>query len=61
MRTDEAYFLWWDITSTSWNISEVLGTQGALYWQHIDPSITGLYSPQGTATGDATVALGEHP
>lgn len=49
------WYLWWDGVDT-WTISTVLGTEGAAYWTRVDPAIEGVYSPGGTATGDATVA-----
>lgn len=55
VRADDGYYIWWDGTDT-WTISTVLGTVGTDYWTRTDPNINGVYSPGGTATGDATVA-----
>lgn len=60
-REDGNYFLWWKPLDSSWNISELLGDEGVESWKLIDPCPAGVYTPQGTATGDATVILGEHP
>jgi len=54
------YFIWWDGVDT-WVISEVLGDKGLLSWERTFPEIIGVYGPEGTATGDATVALGDAP
>jgi len=58
-RRIAGYFIWWDGVD-SWIISEVLGTVGALSWKRTDPNIIGVYGPEGTATGDATISLGDH-
>ncbi len=50
------WYIWWDGIDT-WNISTLRGTQGADYWTRTDPLIEGLYSPGGTAIGDATVTV----
>jgi len=50
------WYIWWDNVDT-WNISTVQGTQGTNYWTRTNPAIAGVYSPGGTAVGDATVAL----
>ena len=60
-RADGGYFIWWDLPTTSWNISVLLGTPGEAYWQNIGSYPDGIYSPMGTATGDATATIGEHP
>ena len=49
------WFIWWDGIDT-WKISTVRGTEGVNWWDRNDPSIEGVYSPAGTAVGDATVA-----
>lgn len=54
-KADDAYSLWWDGID-SWIISAVLGTKGTDYWSREDPNIIGVYTPNGEATGDATVA-----
>lgn len=48
------WFIWWDGID-SWKISTVRGTEGADFWTRNDPAIEGVYTPGGTATGDATV------
>lgn len=59
-RIDGAYFLWWELPGEAWILSEVLGVKGANYWHRAFPDIVGLYVPEGTYTGDATVAVGTH-
>lgn len=59
-RADGAYYLWYD-GITDWNISVLYSIPGADYWTRTDPNLVGLYAPQGNATGNATVILGEHP
>jgi hypothetical protein len=59
-RRVAGYFMWWDGTD-SWYISAVLGTPGAGYWKRTNASPVGVFTHGGTATGDATVAAGEHP
>jgi len=49
------WFIWWDGIN-SWKISTVRGTEGANFWTRANPAIEGVYTPGGTATGDATVA-----
>ncbi|MBA7482934.1 hypothetical protein ES707_18438 [subsurface metagenome] len=59
-RTDGGFFIWWD-GNTKWTISILLGIQGEA-WQELeaaDPA--GVYTIGGTATGECTVAAGEHP
>lgn len=56
----ESFYLWWDGTD-SWIISAALGVTGADYHKRTDPAIVGVYSPEGAATGDATVAEGYTP
>jgi len=60
-RNDGAFYLWWLEITDRWYISELLGDPGTSYWDRIDPNPAGLYGPQGEATGDPTVILGEHP
>lgn len=55
-----SFYIWWDGVD-SWIISAVLGTTGVDYHKRTDPSILGVYSPEGSATGDATVAEGYTP
>ena len=58
-RRVAGYSLWWDGVD-SWIISTAPGTLDAGYWKRTDPAILGIYGPEGTATGDATIALGDH-
>lgn len=51
------FYIWWDGTD-SWIISSTLGATGTDYHKRTDPSIIGIFSPEGSATGDATVAEG---
>jgi len=48
------WFLWWNGVAT-WFISSALGFSGEDWWERVDPNIEGLYTNEGTATGDATV------
>ena len=50
------YWLWFDDLSVSWVISEIKGTLGTFYWEKGDETITGGYTPMGTATGTVTVS-----
>jgi len=54
-RADTGYSIWWDTDTDSWIISAILGTKGTDWWSRTDPDIIGVFSPLGTATGDATV------
>lgn len=56
-ETGSNFFIWWDGID-SWIISTVLGVTGVDYHKRTNPSIIGVYSPEGAATGDATVAEG---
>lgn len=56
----ESFYVWWDGTD-SWIISAALGTTGTDYHKRTDPSIIGVYGPEGAATGDATIAEGYTP
>lgn len=49
------YFCWWDIATTSWKISVLLGVDGVGWWFVVQPEVNGVYAPGGTATGTATV------
>jgi len=60
-RLDGAYHIYWIEISARWYISVLLGDPGAAWWDRLDPNPAGLYGPQGTATGNATVIVGEHP
>jgi len=51
------YWLWWDIPTTSWIIGGPPGTKGTYYWQAVRPGVPGIFTPCGTATGEATVSL----
>jgi len=55
-----SFYIWWNGTN-AWIISAVLGTTGSNYHKRTDPNINGVYAPQGTATGNATVAEGYTP
>lgn len=59
-RLDGAYFIWWHTALGIWYISTAVGVQGADYWSNATNDMLGVYSPEGTATGDATVAEGSH-
>ncbi|MCK5616722.1 hypothetical protein KAR91_83445 [Candidatus Pacearchaeota archaeon] len=59
-RIDGFFFIWYD-GAVKWYISSVLGTPGAAYWDRADLSMFGVYTPRGTAAGNATVAEGVHP
>lgn len=59
-RIDSAYHIWWGYAGV-WNITVDIAKLGTAYWQRIDPNIIGVYTPMGTALGNATVGLGEHP
>ncbi len=50
------WFIWWDGID-SWKISTVRGTEGDDFWTRTDPNIVGTYTPGGTASGDADVAV----
>lgn len=54
------FFIWWDPIGT-WTISAIKGVPGDEYWTNASEVLPGVYGPGGTATGDATVAIGEHP
>jgi len=56
-HTVSSFYIWWDGVD-SWIISAALGVTGADYHKRTDPSVIGVYSPVGAATGDATVAAG---
>ena len=59
-RSTGGYYIWWDGVD-SWILSVELGVTGTDHWKRTDPSILGVYGPEGAATGDATVAEGTHP
>jgi len=50
-----SWYLWYTSGTDTWTISAVIGTPGTDYWTKVG-NIWGLYTPQGTATGDATVS-----
>jgi hypothetical protein len=58
-RREPGFFMWWDGTST-WYISETLGTPGEPFWTHAAESPIGTFTKGGTATGDVEIAAGEH-
>lgn len=49
------YWLWYDITLSSWIISSLKGVAGTFYWIKGDATIIGSYLPQGTALGTVIV------
>lgn len=51
------YWVWYDDTSVTWVISQIKGTLGTFYWTKGDGTVTGDYTPQGMATGTATVSI----
>ena len=53
--TGGGWFIWWDGID-SWKISIVRGTEGQDFWTLNHPVMEGVYTPGGTASGDATVA-----
>jgi hypothetical protein len=53
---DREWFIWWD-NIDSWIISDSVGWKEGPYWSRTDPAIIGTYSPQGGATGTATVSV----
>jgi len=55
-----SFYIWWDGVD-SWIISAALGVTGTDYHKRTDPSIVGVYGPEGAATGNATVAEGLTP
>lgn len=60
-RADGAYFIWWYTVGGIWVITTAKGALGVSWWTADQAAIVGTYSPAGTATGTATVQLGEHP
>lgn len=56
----KTFHIWWN-GSDAWIISAALGVTGSDYHKRTDPSIVGVYGPEGAATGDATVAEGLTP
>lgn len=54
-RLSSSYVLWWGSSDSYWFISTVLGTPGAAYWYRDNASPIGTFTPQGTATGTATI------
>lgn len=59
-REDAAYFIFYDTATTKWYITPELGVLGLNHWILAANGPTGVYSPVGTNTGDATVTVGEH-
>lgn len=49
------WFIWWD-GSENWKITSVLGVEEEDFWTRNNVSIEGIYTPGGTAIGDATVS-----
>jgi len=60
-RSDGSYYIWWSSIDNAYVISAGVGSKGPTYWTGDQPALPGTYTPGGTATGNATVALGEHP
>lgn len=58
-RLDGAYFLWYHL-SGNWHITNILGDMGDSWWTRFFDTPLGNYTAQGEATGEATVAAGEH-
>ncbi len=54
VRGDSAYYIWWHLAG-SWIISTDLDVLAPGHWFRMDPSIEGLYEPDGTYLGDPTV------
>jgi hypothetical protein len=50
------WYLWWNELG-AWMISHVMGEAGTSYWYRESETIEGEYTPQGSATGVATVTL----
>lgn len=59
-NSGNTFYIWWDGID-SWIISTTLGTTGTDYHKRTDPAFLGVYGPEGSATGDATVAEGYTP
>lgn len=53
-RVADGFFLWWSALN-NWVISVTRGIVDDNWWQKATGGIEGLYTPQGTNTGDATV------
>ena len=58
-KLDGAEWYIWSDGDFPWNwwLTTVPGFPGVAHWKRSDPNILGVYSPLGTATGDATVAV----
>ena len=57
-KFEGTYNIWYDSTGHTWIISVTKGVRGSYYWIKGDVTITGDYSPTGTAAvGTATVTL----
>ncbi len=52
--TGNGWFIWWNGID-KWVISTERGVATGNWWARVDPNIEGLYTPQDTALGDATV------
>ena len=48
-------YIWWKSGDSVWIMSAVKGTLGADYWSRADSSEIGAFTPEGGATGTATV------
>jgi hypothetical protein len=56
-RTDGAFFIWWEKDDLWWNMSALLGIEGAGFWKSPTTAVTGTYSPVGTYTGSPIVVI----
>lgn len=50
-------FIWWEPTDAWWNMSAVLGVEGAGFWYSPTASVVGTYLPVGTYTGNPIVVV----
>lgn len=53
------YHIWWDLANVTWTISDEIGggqEPGDVWWNRVDPDFVGLYTHDGMAVEDATVA-----
>lgn len=56
-HVDLEWYIWWQ-DPFNWVISTAIGVPGVAWWIFAGPGIVGVYTPQGTAIGNATVANG---
>ena len=57
VNTDASRHIWWDSHDSQWAITVALGQYVVDIWYREDASVVGEFTPAGTATGIATVAL----